>query len=225
MSDEEIFYDSLEEDAFENEESCESSFVPPVTDLNSAVPLYTGEISINLLNPSKTKRVEKPPKRVIQPDKTKKTYLTMYYEKKSRLESKSDTGSNTSRAVCETLSPKRDLDLEADLKEAESRCMESESEQDEFYENFMNLELANKQASSSISVLNNKETKSLSTQSLLPKTTSERSFYFNSTKNDAIEKLELLKKRQTYGMKMSLKNRIEIEELKKLKKIKHSKVV
>lgn len=37
--------------------------------------------------------------------------------------------------------------------------------------------------------------------------------------------MELLKKRQNYGMKMSMKNRIKIQEMKTLRKIKNLKTV
>jgi hypothetical protein len=128
MADEEIFYDSLEEDDGQDFFSC------PVGDLSETVPLYSGETPKDqIITQAAKKKPEKPSKPIPCPHRRKKSYLEMYYDKVSRKECKNDTnGSNTSRAVCDKLSPKRESDLDVDLNSIQSRShTDTESDQDE----------------------------------------------------------------------------------------------
>ncbi|XP_044262554.1 uncharacterized protein LOC123010008 isoform X2 [Tribolium madens] len=200
MSIDEIFYDSLEED--NNEE------VSPIPDLSQTVPLYTGDIPKQRITRYINRKTEKSSKPVPNPLKPQKSYLSMYYARKNR---KIKNGSVTNRAVCENLSPKRESDLDADLTGIQTEFFSQSESDDEFYENFMALEIEKKPAS----LCDEEQKTKLSNRS----TTSEKSFF---AKND---KLELWKKRQSYGMKMTLKNRIKIQEVNSLRKIKNSKKI
>ncbi|EEZ97513.2 hypothetical protein TcasGA2_TC011358 [Tribolium castaneum] len=193
MSIDEVFYDSLEED---NEE-----IAPPPVDLTQTVPLYTGDIAKEKITRYINRKTDKSAKPVPNPLKPKKSYLSMYYARKNP-KNKQD-GSVTSRAICEKLSPKRESDLDTDLQGLNQTEFLSDSDQDEFYENFMALEIQKKSLCDEEPKIN----------------TSEKSLKL-SPKND---KLELWKKKQSYGMKMTLKNRIKIHEVNSIRKIKNSK--
>lgn len=128
MSSEEIFYDSLEEDNNEDE----TFFI----DITECVPLYTGDTPKNQILNQKRK-IKKNDLKLLKPlensIKPKKTYLTMYYAKKYQFEGKNnEDGSNTSRAFCEKLSPKRDFDLDNEfLNDINEKHFSSENSSDE----------------------------------------------------------------------------------------------
>ncbi|RZB38750.1 hypothetical protein BDFB_005352 [Asbolus verrucosus] len=225
MSDEDIFYDSLEEDertsiceAAEGFFSVQNSNEKIADDLDKTVPLYKGEIPKNKITQTVKKKSDKNLKPFNYPSyvKAKKSYLTMYYEKMNRLVGKSVKGSNTSRADCEALTPKRDADLEV-VTPFHSNDVDSDGEEN-FYKKFLEQEMENRQKSTStVSLLSDKKESKASS-----KLSSQSTLMLNWGVQERNEKLELLKKRQSYGMKMSMRNKIRIEELKSLKKIKNS---
>lgn len=132
--DKDNFYDSLDEDdsaeSPRKEKTKKIASMSPKKeekDITEFIPLYTGEIDKTQISRLiRKKKVEKINKSIdfVLAHKAKKSYLAMYRQKMNKMAT--SNGTVTSRAICEVLSPRRDLS-----PDSPAHSQEEESDYDE----------------------------------------------------------------------------------------------